>query len=142
VWNENVGLLPVQFAASGLSTAVSILELRGRAAAPLNRLGIAAASVETITGAALELRNTPSAEKLRKGVFGWTMRAAGFLSGPLPLALRVASLFVSKRRREKLRKAAAVSAIVGSLMTRVAWVEVGRSSAKDPNVILEPKGVD
>lgn len=129
VWNEHVSLLPVHFAASGLSAAVSILELRGHTTAPLNHLGLAAAALETATGSALEARSTPASNQLRTGSTGWMMRAAGVLAGPLPLALRLAALFVSNGRRKQLQKAAAVSAIAGSIATRVAWIEAGRKSA-------------
>ena len=129
VWHENVGLLPVHFAASGLSAAVSILELRGHTIRPLNRLGLAAAAIETATATTLEVRKTPASSHLRSGLAGWMMRTAGLLSGPLPLALRLAALFSSDRRRKQLQKAAAISALIGSVATRVAWVEAGRKSA-------------
>jgi formate-dependent nitrite reductase membrane component NrfD len=137
VWNENVATLPVHFAASGLASAVSILELRGHHTAPLNKLAIGAAAIETITGARLELHREPASESLRTGLTGWTMRAAGLLSGPVPLFLRLLSLGVSRRRQKQLRTAAALSALAGSFVTRVAWVKAGRASAKDPTVPLQ-----
>jgi len=136
-WNENVSTLPVHFAASGLASAVSILELRGHHTAALNKLAIGAATVETITGARLELHREPASETLRTGPTGWSMRAAGLLSGPVPLFLRLLSFGVSRNRRQQLRTAAAVSALAGSFVTRMAWVEAGRASAKDPTVPLE-----
>jgi hypothetical protein len=126
--------LPVSFAASGLSSAVSILELRGHMTEPLGRLGLAAAAVETATSAALEVRKTPASKHLRTGLTGWVMRTAGLLSGPLPLALRLAALFASGRRRRQLRKAAAVSTIMGSAAKRLAWVEAGRKSAENSRI--------
>jgi hypothetical protein len=37
----------------------------------------------------------------------------------------------------KLRKAAAISSIAGSVITRVAWVQAGKVSAADPSMPLE-----
>jgi hypothetical protein len=39
-----------------------------------------------------------------------------------------------------LRKAAAISSIAGSLITRWAWVYAGRASSKDPKVPLQLTG--
>jgi hypothetical protein len=136
-WNENISTLPVHFAASGLSAAVAILELRGHHTAPLNKLGIGAAAIETFTGARLELHREPASETLRTGRTGLSMRAAGLLSGPVPLFLRLLSLGASRRRRIQLRDAAALSALAGSFVTRMAWVHAGRASAKNPSVPLE-----
>src|SRR5205085_9806115 len=88
VWNENVKTLPIHFAASGLNTAVSALELLGHDDSPaLNALGMGAAIFEVAEGVKLETDRQPALNPLRDGVNGWTVRAAGMLSGPIPLAL-------------------------------------------------------
>jgi formate-dependent nitrite reductase membrane component NrfD len=125
-WNRNVRVLPAHFAASGLAAAVSLLELLGHRQRALHRLGIAAALVETATGAHHELDDDPAHAPLKEGVTGAWMRAAGILSGPVPLALRLLGA----------RRAAAVAALAGSLLTRFAWVEAGKVSARDPRVPL------
>ena len=142
VWNAKVSLIPIHFATSGLSTAVSVLELRGHTSSALNKIGIGATVVETAIGASLELGKKPATEPLHHGPTGWTMRVAGLLSGPVPLALRLLSLTSSSRssRSDKLRKAAAISSIAGSLITRWAWVYAGRASSKDPKVPLQLPG--
>jgi formate-dependent nitrite reductase membrane component NrfD len=142
VWNAKVSLIPIHFATSGLSTAVSVLELRGHTSSALNKIGIGATVVETAIGASLEFGKKPATEPLHHGPTGWTMRVAGLLSGPLPLALRLLSLTSPLRssRAVKLRKAAAISSIAGSLVTRWAWVYAGRASSKDPKVPLELPG--
>ena len=141
-WNENISLLPIHFAASGISTAVSLLELRGHTSTAINKIGIGAATIETAIGASLELGKNPATEPLHHGPSGWTMRVAGLLSGPVPLALRVLSLTTNSnsRRGNQLRKAAAISSVVGSLLTRFAWVYAGRASSKDPKVPLQLPG--
>ncbi len=124
VWSRNVHLLPVHFGASGLNCAVSILELLGHRDHALNALGIGAAAVETAMGIALESRTDPALDPVKHGWSGNVTRAGGLLSGPVPLALRLLA-----GQSPTARRLAAVSTIVGSLLTRVGWVEAGRASA-------------
>jgi Ni/Fe-hydrogenase subunit HybB-like protein len=131
-WNENIAVLPIHFAASGLSAAAGILELRGHYIPALNTVGLGAAALETATGAALENHRPAGTEPLRCGRTGWIMRTAGLLSGPLPLFLRLLAQGASSRRNRRLRQVAAVSSIAGSLVTRWAWIQAGRDSARDP----------
>ena len=56
VWAEHVTTLPVHFAASGMGTAVSLLELRGHNHTALNLLGMGAAALETAFGVRIELK--------------------------------------------------------------------------------------
>lgn len=137
VWNKNVGILPIHFAASGMGSAASLLELRGHETPALNALGIASAATETFVGASIELRKDRVLEPLKKGRSGWLTRIGGMLAGPLPLALRLLSLMANGRRKTTLRKAAAVSAIAGSVVTRFAWVQAGKASANDPRIPLQ-----
>lgn len=136
-WNEHVSTLPIHFAASGTAAAAAILELSGNESAALNRIALGAAAIETAMGASIELNSSPGTKALKSGVSGWAMRAAGVLSGPLPLALRLLSLGTSNTRERKLRRAAAISSIAGSLLTRWAWVHAGKISADDNSVPLQ-----
>jgi len=52
------------------------------------------------------------------------------LSGPVPAALRLMHM-LSGNRSGSLRKAAAISAVAGSLLTRIAWLHAGHVSARD-----------
>lgn len=135
-WNEHVGTLPVHFAASGTAAAASILELAGNDSEALNKIALGAAAIETLIGSAIEQSSTPASEALKSGASGWAMRGAGMLSGPVPLALRILSLR-SKSRKTGLRRAAAVCSITGSLLTRFAWIGVGKTSAADNSVPLQ-----
>src|ERR1044072_552730 len=126
---RSVSVLPMHFAASGLGAAVSLLELLGHRHRALNRRGIAAALAEIATGVVHELDDDPAHAPLKEGSSGAMVRAGGVLSGPVPLLLR---LFGA-------RKAAAVAALAGSLITRYGWVAAGRESARDPRV---PLGLD
>ncbi len=124
VWNRNVRLLPPHFAASGVASAAAILTLLGHDEPALNDIAMGAAAVETAIGAFIETEPSPHMAPLRRGPSGWIIRAGGVLSGPIPLILRAAS------RNPAWRKVASVSALAGSLLTRLGWIAAGRASAK------------
>lgn len=141
VWNHNVKTLPFHFGMSGLNAAVSALELMGSDTSPaLNRLGIVASALETYEGYNLEVTRDPVVNRpLKHGKSGWITRIGGILSGPVPLALRIGAEVAGVRNSRKLRRAAAVSSIAGSLLTRIAWVSAGHASAKDWRLPLQEK---
>ena len=130
VWNHNIKTLPVHFGMSGLASAVSILELAGNdRSRPLAWLGTFAAAMETYEGFDLEIKRDPRVNRpLKRGTSGWITRVGGVLSGPLALGLRVGAMATGSRR---LRRTAALSSIVGSLLTRIGWVAAGHASALD-----------
>jgi formate-dependent nitrite reductase membrane component NrfD len=121
VWAKHRRVLPIHFGASAVASAVAMLELLGHDEPALNALGFAAAAFELWTGVRLE----------KGGTTGITLRAGGLFSGPLPALLRLASL-----KSKRLRRVAAGSALLGSLLTRLAWVEAGKASAKEPRAAL------
>jgi len=136
-WNQNAGDLPIHFGMSGLSAAVGMLELMGnRRSRALEMLGLGAALFECWEGLRIEARRNPALEPLKHGLSGGITRLGGLLSGPLPAALRLLHLF-SGRRSRTLREAAAISAVAGSLLTRIAWVHAGHVSARDWRLPLE-----
>jgi hypothetical protein len=137
VWNEHVHSLPIHFGMSGLNSAVGILELMGHENTALNTLGIGAAVIETLEGVNIEVSRKPAEEPLKRGTSGFITRLGGVLSGPVPLALRIAAAFAGSRRSRKLRKAAAISSVAGSMLTRIAWVHAGHVSARDWHLPLE-----
>ena len=114
VWSKSVSLLPILFGISSLASAVSMIQLVGHDEEALNVLGFAAAACETLLASRAQPDRTI------------TSKAAAFFSGPLPLLMRTAG-FGSKR----FRLAAAASNLLGSLMTRIAWIEAGKKSASD-----------
>jgi formate-dependent nitrite reductase membrane component NrfD len=132
VWSKHVALLPLHFGASATGSAISLLELRGHDDRALNAIGMVAASFETMTGARIELSDDLESEPLRHGASGTAIRIGGVLSGPVPLLLR---MFGARSR--KMRRLAAASTIVGSVITRLAWVAAGRASARDPRPALQ-----
>ena len=141
VWNERAGSLPGHFGMSGLQSGASILELMGhddnRA---LNLLGMFSASMETWEKIDISSRSSQALLPLKQGSSGALVRVGAWLSGPVPLMLRGASLVAD--RPEKLRRLAACAGIAGSLFTRYGWVQAGKSSARDwrlPLAIDAPK---
>jgi hypothetical protein len=143
VWNHNVQTLPLHFGMSGLNSAVSTLELLGNDRSPaLNRLGILASGLETYEGFHLEMRQSPVVNQpLKHRKSGWMTRIGGVLSGPVPLALRIAAEFTSADTSRRLRRTAAVSSLTGSIFTRFGWVSAGHASAKDWRLPLQQKTV-
>jgi Polysulphide reductase, NrfD len=138
-WNQNVVDLPIHFGMSGLSAAVGMLELLGhRKSRALQMLGLGAAIFECWEGSRLEARSQRALDPLKYGFSGSLIRAGGTLSGPVPALLRSVSLLTGKRTAKDLRRWAAISAIAGSLITRIAWVHAGHVSARDWR---EPLGI-
>lgn len=136
-WNCNAGDLPMHFGMSGLSAAVGLLELMGnRRSRALELLGLGAALFECWEGLRIEARQNPALDPLKHGSSGAITRIGGLLSGPVPAALRLLSM-LSGRRSGSVRKAAALSAVAGSLLTRIAWVHAGHVSARNWKLPLE-----
>jgi len=140
VWNHNIRSLPIHFGTSGLEAGTSILELMGNLdSSALNLIGIGSCALETYEGYHLERKRDPVVnEPLKHGVSGWITRAGGVLSGPVPLALRLAALVMGGRAKN-LRRAAAWSGVAGSLLTRYGWVRAGHASARDYRLPLGMK---
>jgi hypothetical protein len=124
VWSRNVRVLPIHFGASGLGTAVSILELLGHHDRALNAIGIGAAAAETAVGVFLESQTDPVLDPLKEGWSGRVTRAGGVLSGPVPLALRLLA-----GRSTHARRLAAASTIAGAVLTRIGWLAAGRQGS-------------
>jgi len=78
VWNKNRKSLPMHFAASGLSSAVSLLELMGNEEEPaLNWLGLLACATEAVEGVLIEMESGEVNRPLHRGRSGWITRAGG-----------------------------------------------------------------
>jgi hypothetical protein len=139
VWNENAGNLPLHFGASGVSAAVGLLELMGHQKnRALQALGLGAAMIECWEAWRVESRQLHRIDPLKHGTSGALVRAGGALSGPLPTALRTLGMVAGKNHSRRLRRWASISAVAGSLLTRIAWIHAGHVSAKDWR---EPLGV-
>jgi formate-dependent nitrite reductase membrane component NrfD len=136
VWNNRIHSLPREFGMSGLQSAVSLLELTGETdSAALNVIGFVSAAFEAWEGIDLLRTNHAALKPAKRGLSGLLVQVAGALSGPLPIALRIASLFARDNRR--LRQLAAIAGIAGSLLMRYGWVHAGTVSARDWRIPLQ-----
>jgi hypothetical protein len=130
VWNKRIRSLPREFGMSGVQSAVGLLELAGEAGHPaLNCLGLLSAGIESWEGVDLLRTSDRVLLPAKQGISGALVQTAGVLSGPLPIALRIASLFLKNGKR--LRRLAAWSGILGSLCLRHGWLYAGHVSSRD-----------
>lgn len=140
VWNSYVQSLPRKFGMSGLQAAVSLLELAGyENRTSLNVLGLLSAGAESAESIAERGKKEEVSKPLKHGRSGFLVTAGMILSGPVPIALRVASIFAGEKRSRSLRRMAACSGILGSICFRYGWVEAGTASARDWRLPLEIK---
>jgi hypothetical protein len=134
-WNNRIRSLPREFGMSGLQSAVGLLELSGESdSQALNLIGLVSAAFESWEGIDLLRTHDRALRPTKRGLGGFLVQLSGILSGPLPLALRVASMFTKNRR---LRQIAAASGIAGSLLMRYGWMRAGTESAGDWKIPLE-----
>jgi hypothetical protein len=98
---------------------------------------LGAAMFEMLEGIRIESRSDSALHPLKHGPSGWITRTGGALAGPIAVGLRTASFMVRPDRSRSLRKWAAWSSIMGSLITRVGWIYAGHASARDWKLSLE-----
>lgn len=132
VWSENRRLLPLHFVASALGASAGVLELLGFLNPATNGMAFVAAAVETCLAVSIELRGRAVDAPLREGKVGLLIRAAGILTGPLPLLLRI---FLG--HAFAVRRAASVCFILGALLSRYAWIAAGRASSRDSKILFD-----
>jgi hypothetical protein len=132
VRSENRTLLPAHFLTSGFGGAAAILELAGFLVPATQILGLAASGIETLIEILLQVRKRPVDSPLHHGRSGRALLLAGLLEGPAALLLRV--FFGSGPTG---RYAAAGIFLIGSLLSRYAWVWAGRASAGDPGALFQ-----
>lgn len=139
VWINRIHSLPREFGMSGLQSAVSLLELAGETEdSALNAIGLAAAVFESWEGIDLLRTRHRSLRPAKHGKSGILIQIAGALSGPVPIALRIASIFVEDKR--KMRRYAALSGLGGSLLLRYGWMLAGTESSRDWKTSMEIHG--
>jgi len=132
VWSENRTLLPAHFLTSGFGGAAGILELAGFLIPATQILGFAASGIETLMEILLQVRKRPVDTPLHHGGSGRALLLAGLLEGPAALLLRALLGWGSKGRC-----AAAGVFLIGSLLSRYAWIWAGRASACDPGALFQ-----
>jgi formate-dependent nitrite reductase membrane component NrfD len=126
-WFLHRTLLPIHFGTAGLGSAAALLELLGHRIAALNFLGFYAAAVETALLIWLSLDKHGAADRaIHEHGSGWLIRIGEILNGPLALILRFFGLVPF----------AAISFLLGALVSRIGWIAVGKVSGSDPESVF------
>jgi formate-dependent nitrite reductase membrane component NrfD len=126
-WFLHRTLLPIHFGTAGLGSAAAMLELLGHRLPALNFLGFYAAAVETALLIWLSANKHGTADRaIHEHGSGWLIRGGEILSGPLALGLRLLGLIPF----------AAISFLIGALISRVGWIAVGKVSGADPESVF------
>jgi hypothetical protein len=126
-WFLHHRLLPIHFGTAGLGSAAALLELLGHRIVPLNAIGLFAAAVETMLLIWLSLNKHAAADRaIHEHGSGWLIRAGEVLTGPIPLVLRLLGAIPF----------AAISFLLGALISRFGWIAVGRISGRDPESVF------
>jgi formate-dependent nitrite reductase membrane component NrfD len=126
-WSLHRVLLLIHFGTAGLGSAAALLELLGHRIAPLNALGFLAAAIETALWVWLEIDKHGAADRsLHEGRSGWLIRGDEFFSDPLALIVRLTNLV----------PLAAISFLLGALISRFGWITAGKVCACDPEAVF------
>jgi Polysulphide reductase, NrfD len=126
-WFLHRTLLPIHFGTAGLGSAAALLELLGHRIPALNFLGFYAAGVETALLIWLSVDKHGAADRaIHEHGSGWLIRIGEVLNGPLAIGLRFFSLV----------PLAAISFLLGALVSRIGWIAVGKVSGSDPESVF------
>jgi hypothetical protein len=126
-WFLHRTLLPIHFGTAGLGSAAAVLELLGHRIPALNFLGFYAAGVESALLIWLSVDKHGAADRaIHEHGSGWLIRIAEVLTGPLAFLLRLFGLVPF----------AAISFLIGALVSRVGWIVVGKVSGSDPESVF------
>jgi formate-dependent nitrite reductase membrane component NrfD len=126
-WFLHRTLLPIHFGTAGLGSAAAVLELLGHRIPALNFIGFYAAAVETALLIWLSINKHGAADRaIHEHASGWLIRIGEILNGPLALILRFLGLVPF----------AAISFLIGALVSRVGWIAVGKVSGSDPESVF------
>jgi hypothetical protein len=101
--------------------------LLGHRIAPLNALGYFAAAIESALLVWLTIDKHGAADRaIHEHSSGWLIRFGEILTGPLALVLRFLGLVPF----------AAISFLIGALVSRFGWIAVGKVSGSDPESVF------
>ncbi len=126
-WFLHRTLLPIHFGTAGLGSAAALLELMGHRIPALNFLGFYAAGVESALLIWLSVDKHGAADRaIHEHGSGWLIRTGEILNGPLAIVLRLFGQV----------PLAALSFLIGALVSRVGWIAVGKVSGSDPESVF------
>ncbi len=127
VWAAHRTLLPCHAGLAGLGSATSVLILLGARFDALTVLMGVVALAETGILARTELRGRADRDaSLWAGPAATRLRVAGLLMGPVPLGAMMVGVLGG----------GALAFMLGALISRYAWMGLGRASAQDPTAAL------
>jgi hypothetical protein len=126
-WFLHRTLLPIHFGTAGLGSAAGLLELLGHRIPTLNFLGYYAAGIESVLLICLSFDKKGAANRaIHEHSSGWLIRIAEVLNGPLAIVFRLFGLVPF----------AAISFLIGALVSRFGWIMVGKVSGADPEAVF------
>src|SRR6266496_2467128 len=126
-WFLHRTLLPIHFGTAGLGSAAALLELLGYRSPALNFIGFYAATVELGLLIWLSIDKHGAADRaIHEHGSGWLIRIGEVLNGPLAIVLRFFGLVPF----------AAISFLIGALISRFGWIAVGKVSGSDPESVF------
>jgi len=126
-WFLHRTFLPIHFGTAGLGSGAALLELLGHRIPALNFIGFYAATIELALLIWLSIDKHGAADRaIHEHGSGWMIRIGEVLNGPLALVLRFFG-FVPL---------AAISFLLGVLVSRIGWVAVGKVSGSDPESVF------
>src|SRR5260370_33403257 len=125
--------LPIHFGTAGLGSAAAVLELLGYRIPALNFLGFYAAGIETVLLIWLSVDKHGAADRaIHEHSSGWLIRIGEILTCPLALILRFFGLVPF----------AAISFLIGALVSRFGWIAVGKVSGSVPECVFAAERVN
>jgi hypothetical protein len=126
-WFLHRTMLPIHFGTAGLGSAAGLLELLGHRIPALNFLGYYAAGIESVLLIWLSFDKKGAANRaIHEHSSGWLIRIAEVLNGPLAIVFRLFGLVPF----------AAISFLIGALVSRFGWIMVGKVSGSDPEAVF------
>jgi hypothetical protein len=126
-WFLHRTLLPIHFGTAGLGCAAAVLELLGHRIPALNFLGFYAAGIESVLLVWLSVDKHGVADRaIHEHGSSWLIRIGEVLNGPLAFVLRFLGLIPF----------AAISFLIGALVSRIGWIAVGKVSGSDPESVF------
>jgi len=126
-WFLHRTFLPIHFGTAGLGSAAALLELIGHRSPALNFIGFYAATVELGLLIWLSIDKHGAADRaIHEHGSGWLIRIGEVLNGPLALVLRFFGLVPF----------AAISFLIGALISRFGWIAVGKVSGSDSESVF------
>jgi hypothetical protein len=126
-WFLHRVLLPIHFGTAGLGSAAAVLELLGHRMPALSFLGFYAAGVESALLIWLSVDKHGKADRaIHEHSSGWLIRIGEVLNGPLAIVFRLFGQV----------PLAALSFLIGALVSRMGWIAVGKVSGSDPESVF------